>query len=43
MGAQAPKDEIGIAINDLIADEEQDQFFEMVRDFRASAREHERS
>jgi predicted amidohydrolase len=42
MGAQARKDEISFAINDLIADEEQDQFFEMVRDFRASAREHER-
>jgi predicted amidohydrolase len=41
IGAQAPKDEIGFAINNLIANEEQDQFFEMVRDFRISAREHE--
>ena len=41
MGAQAPKDEIGFAINNLIADEEQDQFFQMVCDFRLSAREHE--
>ena len=41
MGRQAPKDAIGFAINDLVADEEQDAFFRMVRDFRMSAREHE--
>lgn len=42
MGMEARKDEIGFAINDLVADEEQDQFFQMVRDFRTAAGEHER-
>jgi len=41
LGSQAQQDEPGLAINRLIADHEQDQFFQMVRDFRISARQHE--
>jgi predicted amidohydrolase len=41
LGNQPKLDEPGFAINELIADDEQDQFFQMVRDFRASARKHE--
>jgi deaminated glutathione amidase len=41
LGNQPRPDRPGFAINKLIADEEQDRFFKMVRDFRRSARQHE--